>query len=56
MGDCSTHVIFYQGYWHLVYQLVYQDDNKPEWKSTYDFNVVCEVGEEEKSYKLENIA
>ena len=51
MGDCSTHVIFYQAYWYLVYQ----DDDEPEWRSTADFNVICKVGEEEKSYKLEGI-
>ena len=51
MGDCSTHVIFYQAYWHLVYQ----DDDEPEWRSTSDFNIICKIGEEEKSYKLEDI-
>ena len=51
MGDCSTHVIFYQAYWHLVFQ----DDDEPEWRSTTYFNVICKVGKEEKSYKLEDI-
>lgn len=51
MGDISTHVIFYQAYWHLVYQ----DDDEPEWRSTADFNIVCKVGEEEKLLQLSEI-
>lgn len=52
MGDPSTHVIFYQGYWYLVYQ---DDDVPTEWRTTSDFDIVCNVGEEEKKIELERI-
>lgn len=46
MGDKSTHVIFYQGYWHLVH------DDDGEWFGL-NFVVICKVGGEEKIIALD---
>lgn len=48
MGDASTHVIFYQAYWHLVFE----EDG--DWVGTQDFSVICKMGAEEKIIKLED--
>ena len=56
MGDPSTHLIFYQAYWYLVYiePFSYQDEPQ-KWVDTKTGETVCLVSQEEKSYKLENI-
>ena len=49
MGDISTHVIFHDAYWHLVF-----NDNGV-WRDTGSFFDVCEVGKEEKIQILSEI-
>lgn len=50
MGDRSTHIIFYQGYWALVWE-----DDEKNWIETNQHDVICRVGEEEKIMQLSEI-
>ena len=42
MGEIATHVIFYQSYWHLVFE----EDG--QWGGARGDGVICNVGQEEK--------
>ena len=49
MGDCSTHLIFYQAYWYLVYsnnEVVIDSRNQ---------ETVCHIGHEEKKLELSEV-
>lgn len=50
MGDNSTHVILFQAYWHLVYQ-----NDEKMWVDTDTYDVVCAVGEEDKTINLSEV-
>lgn len=47
MGDISTHVIFYQAYWYLVYP------NDEVWIDSKTQETVCHIGAEERVISLE---
>lgn len=48
MGDLSTHVIFWSGYWYLVYK------EDKYWISSQDQVPVCPVGREDRLISLED--
>ncbi len=49
MGDRSTHLIFFSGYWYLVFQ---KDD---KWVQSDDGIYVCAIGKEEVSQDLSKL-
>lgn len=56
MDDASTHVIFYQGYWHLVLRdNLVPSDSPAYWQSTATGETVCIVGHEERILELKEI-
>jgi len=46
MGDPSTHVIFYQGYWHLAIL------EHGHWVDTKDFSIICVETDSERVVTL----
>lgn len=52
MGDRSTHVIFYSGYWYLVCRDHY---GFGIWVDGHNDTIVCKQGEEERIQKLSEI-
>jgi len=53
MGDNSTHLIFYQGYWYLVF--LDHHLNGSFWMEKNSMEAVCPDGSEEKKFDLERI-
>lgn len=49
MGDPSTHLIFYNAYWRLVYE------EDKYWVDTETGNNICLVGKEKKLLDLKEV-
>ena len=52
LGDKSTHLIFYSGYWHLV---SLEHHIGGSWWMDKQYEKVCKDGEEEKVFALEDL-
>ena len=53
MGDPSTHLIFYQAYWYLVFLEHHLDGTW--WIDKTTMHAVCPDGLEEKKFELKRI-